>query len=304
VVGDQGMDGGEGAGEWWEVRGWTAVEGRVSPSGHALPMEDTRLASAIRSLRIRRRWRQADLAARAGVSRSSVSSVERGTVSRVPIPVIRAVAGALELRVDLVPRWRGGDLDRLVNRRHAAMHVAVAAWLRAFAGWEFAPEVSYAVSGERGVVDVLGRHPASGALLILEMKTELVDVSELLGTMDRRRRLVDAIARGHGWTLREGSDLGGQGADAAGRDGSRPVGCWVLMADGSTNRRHVAEHAAVLRSALPGGTIQLRRWLIAPEGESAGIAFFAPGHGTRTMTGLTPVTRVRRTRSEAGPRAR
>jgi transcriptional regulator with XRE-family HTH domain len=275
-------------------------------------MEDARLATAIRAQRIRRRWRQADLAARAGVSRSSVSSVERGSVSRVPIPVIRAVAGALEMRVDLVPRWRGGDLDRLVNRRHAAMHVAVTAWLRAFAGWEFAPEVSYAVSGERGVVDVLGRHPASGALLILELKTELVDVSELLGTMDRRRRLVDAIARGHGWTLREGSDLGGQGADAAGRDGSRPsgrdgsrpVGRWVLMADGSTNRRHVAEHAAVLRSALPGGTIQLRRWLIAPEGESAGIAFFAPGHGTRTMTGLTPVTRVRRSRGEAGSRAR
>ena len=284
----------------------------MSPFGHALPMEDARLAAAIRSLRIRRRWRQADLAARAGVSRSSVSSVERGSVSRVPIPVIRAVAGALELRVDLVPRWRGGDLDRLVNRRHAAMHVAVAAWLRAFAGWEFAPEVSYAVRGERGVVDVLGRHPASGALLILELKTELVDVSELLGTMDRRRRLVDAIARGHGWTRGQGSDLGGRGADAGGRsrprpvgrDGSRPLGCWVLMADGSTNRRHVAEHGAVLRSALPGGTIGLRRWLIAPAGESTGIAFFTSGHGARTMTGLTPVTRVRRSRSETGRRAR
>jgi transcriptional regulator with XRE-family HTH domain len=267
-------------------------------------MEDARLATAVRSLRIRRRWRQSDLAARAGVSRSSVSSVERGSVSRVPIPVIRAVAGALELRVDLVPRWRGGDLDRLVNRRHAAMHVAVAAWLRAFAGWEFAPEVSYAVGGERGVVDVLGRHPAGGALLILELKTELVDVSELLGTMDRRRRLVDAIARGHGWTRGQGSDLGGRGADAGARGGSRPIGCWVLMADGSTNRRHVAEHGAVLRSALPGGTIRLRRWLIAPAGESAGIAFFARGHGARTMAGLTPVTRVRRSCSETGRRDR
>src|SRR5918992_1570089 len=93
------------------------------------PMDDLRFGGVIRTLRVRRRWRQEDLAARAGVSRSWVSLVGRGHLDAVTVRDLRKVCGALDVRVELVPRWRGGDLDRVVNARHAALHEAVGEFL-------------------------------------------------------------------------------------------------------------------------------------------------------------------------------
>jgi transcriptional regulator with XRE-family HTH domain len=41
-------------------------------------MEPVRLGNAFRALRIRKRWRQEDLAARIGVSRQLISKIESG----------------------------------------------------------------------------------------------------------------------------------------------------------------------------------------------------------------------------------
>jgi hypothetical protein len=99
------------------------------------------------------------------------------------------------MRVDLVGRWRAGDLDRLLNAGHSALHESVA---RYFAGdhpaWTLAPEVSFSIYGERGVVDIVAWHPGRRALLIIELKTDIADVNELVGTVDRKRRLGRRIA--------------------------------------------------------------------------------------------------------------
>jgi hypothetical protein len=58
------------------------------------------------------------------------------------------VAAALDVRVDVIARWRAGDLDRLLNAGHSALHDSVAAWFReAFPDWELAPEVSFSIFG-------------------------------------------------------------------------------------------------------------------------------------------------------------
>ena len=44
-----------------------------------------------------------------------------------------------------------------------------------------APEVSFSIYGERGVIDILAWHPGRRALLIIELKTDIVDVNELVG---------------------------------------------------------------------------------------------------------------------------
>ncbi|MGH2484098.1 MAG: helix-turn-helix domain-containing protein, partial [Candidatus Limnocylindria bacterium] len=54
-------------------------------------MDDQRLGAAIRSLRHARGWRQADIARRAGVSRTSVWLVERGQAERLTIRTVRRV---------------------------------------------------------------------------------------------------------------------------------------------------------------------------------------------------------------------
>jgi transcriptional regulator with XRE-family HTH domain len=89
-------------------------------------MDDLRFGSTIRLVRIRKRLTQDELSKLAGVSRGTVSRIERGHLDQVSLASIRAVAKALDVRVDLVPRWRGGDLDRLLNSRHSALHEQVA----------------------------------------------------------------------------------------------------------------------------------------------------------------------------------
>ncbi|CAN5609037.1 hypothetical protein BH23CHL8_BH23CHL8_06260 [soil metagenome] len=129
------------------------------------------------------------MARRAGVARETVSRLERGGMGRQPLDVVRAIASALGVRVDVLVRWRGGELDRILNASHAALHESMARHLGSMEGWTWHPEVSYSIWGERSVIDILAWHAASRSLLIIELKTELVDPQELAASMHRRVRL-------------------------------------------------------------------------------------------------------------------
>ncbi len=48
-------------------------------------------------------------------------------------------------------------------------------------------------------IDILAWHAASRSLLVIELKTELVDVQETVGTLDRKRRLAAQVAAERGW---------------------------------------------------------------------------------------------------------
>jgi transcriptional regulator with XRE-family HTH domain len=87
-------------------------------------MED-RLGALIRAVRRRRGMRQEDLARLAGVSHSTVSLVEREHWQKLSLATVRAIAAALDIRVDVMGRWRGGDADRLLNRRHSLLAESV-----------------------------------------------------------------------------------------------------------------------------------------------------------------------------------
>src|SRR5262245_43675443 len=193
-------------------------------------MSDVRIGTTFRAVRRRLGLRQVDVARRARVSPTTISRIERGQVGTTHLGRARRVAEVLEIRLDLVATWRGGELDRLVNARHASMHDVALAMFEAATGWEMASEVSFAVYAERGVIDILAWHEATRTLLIVELKTELVDPQGLIGVMDRRRRLAREIVKERGW---------------------RPVhiATWVILADTRTNRRHVAAHRRMLRGA-------------------------------------------------------
>jgi transcriptional regulator with XRE-family HTH domain len=218
-------------------------------------VDDSRIGTALRAVRHRKGWRQQDVAARAGVSPATVSNLESGRISRVQLDTLRRVAAALDIRVDVIARWRGGELDRLLNHRHATLASAVTEWLRSM-GWDVAPEVSFAIGAERGWVDLLAWHAATRTVLVIEIKTELVDVHELLGVVDRKTRLAPRIALQRGWNAVN-------------------VATWVVMAEGSTNRRRVVRFGALLRAALPADTRTMERWLRAPVGRLAALTFFS-----------------------------
>jgi transcriptional regulator with XRE-family HTH domain len=243
-------------------------------------MDDFRVGSAIRLVRQRRGWRQRDLEERSGVSQTVISRMERGHLGAQSLDDIRAVAGALDMRIDLVARWRAGDLDRLLNGGHSALHESVARMFRdKLPAWVLAPEVSFAIYAERGLIDILAWHPGRRALLVIELKTDLADMNELVGTFDRKRRLARQVALERGWD-------------------PVSVSAWLIVVDRRTNRRRVAAHEAMLRGALPDDGRTMAPWLRDPSRAVAGLSFWAGG-ASRSRT--RPIRRVRLADKEVVP---
>jgi Holliday junction resolvase-like predicted endonuclease len=168
---------------------------------------------------------------------------------------LRGIAAVLDVRIDLTVRWRGGELDRMLNAGHAGLQNEVAAWL-VKQGWSVFPEVSFAYFGERGSIDLLAWHAPTRTLLIIEIKTELVDISDLLHVSDRKLRLAPRVARDRGMN-------------------PAVIATWLVVADTSANRRRAGQHTELLRAAFPARTVEMRRWVASPTGRVAGLSFWA-----------------------------
>lgn len=236
-------------------------------------MDDQRLGAALRASRVHRRLRQLDVAQAAGVSRGTISRVERGHLDQLALSTIRSVGRALDVRMELVGRSRGADLERLANARHAALAEHVVRGLASVGGWSVRPEVSFAIYGERGVVDLLAWHEESRSLLVIELKTEIVDVGEILSTLDRKVRLAHVIARDLGWA-------------------PLSVSCWLAVGHGATNRRRVSAHLAVFRAALPDRAPRLQAWLSQPTGGIRALSFVADARPGNVRAGFATIRRV------------
>jgi hypothetical protein len=217
-------------------------------------MDGVRLGSDVRLLRRRRGWSQVRLAAEARVPRWVISSIEVGRADRIPMwrlgAVVNAVGGYLSVRV----QFHGEGLDRLRDRRHAELVDIVVGRLRAD-GWQVATEVSFNVFGERGSIDVLAFHPATGALLVIEVKSVVPDVGGMLMTLDRKVRHAPEIARRQlGWHSAAASRI-------------------LVLPDDRTARRRIVEHAETFTVALPERNVAINRWLRLPAGTIAGVLF-------------------------------
>jgi len=223
-------------------------------------VDGERVGRDLRLLRIRRRWRQRDVAARAACSQAQVSRIERGLITGVTIGRLDAIAAALGARFVGTVLWQGERLDRLRDERHAALVDSIVRLLQAD-GWLVAPEVSFAVFGERGSIDVLAFHPVTRILLVVEVKTAFGDVQANLGTLDRKDRLAMSIGRDRGWN-------------------AIAVNALLAVADTSTNRRVVARHQTTFAAALPVRGRNARRLIRAPRpGRLRGLLFLSPIRG-------------------------
>jgi transcriptional regulator with XRE-family HTH domain len=247
-------------------------------------VDDQRVGVALRAVRIKRGWTQAELANKARVSASLISLIERGHLDRVSVRVLRRVAGELEIRLDVAVRLRGGDLDRILNAGHARLHEELARYLDSVPGWVHAPEVSFAIYRDHGVMDILAFHEPTHSLLIIELKTELVSFEDLFMTMDVRMRVAARVARERGWN-------------------ARTVSCWVVVADSRSNRRRAAAHRAALFSAFPANGHVVRAWLRDPGGSVRGLSFWSNSNGSGAKQGAATRRRVRHARDHSATMA-
>ena len=182
-----------------------------------------------------------------------------------------------------MPRSGAADADRLLNARHAALTEAYLEWIGAFPGWELRPEFSFSHFGERGIIDLVGWHADERALLEVELKTDVIDSGELLGVVDRRRRLGAEIVEVLGWKPRTISSL-------------------VVIAESDANRRKVAALGRTFDAALPDRIGAVRRYLRTPTQPIRGLIFFSNRHPGQARNSFATARRVRRRPPQPGGR--
>ena len=246
-------------------------------------MDDIRTGARFRALRQRLGWRQQDLAERAGWSQDVISRIERGHLGSMQLDTIRGVAAELEAQLAVQLRWRGGDLDRLMDEGHAKLAGRMIEILHA-RSWDVRAEVSYSIYGERGSIDLPAWRPDARALLVVEVKTALVSAEETLRKHDEKVRLAARIAMEQfGWQ-------------------PTTTGRLLVLPDVSTARRRMDRLASVMRAAYAMRGAAARDWLATPRGTFGGAIFISIGGRDARRPPFTQARRrVRRTSGATEP---
>ncbi len=245
-------------------------------------MDLLRFGRGIRALRRRRGLRQSDVAATAGVSRPVVGRIERGQSEAIAVGVLGVVARSVGGSLDILLRWQGEGLDRLLDEEHARIVERLVGWLRA-RGWEVLIEASFSHYGERGSIDILAWHAGRRALAVFEVKSVTPDLQAMLAGLDRKARIGPTLARSRGWE-------------------PASVARILVLADTSTNRRRLERFRAIVGAALPAGTRDVRHWLEDPgQPGIAGVWFLADDRAAAPDGASRRRVRVRRTGARTRP---
>jgi len=245
-------------------------------------MDTRRVGRMIRAVRVHLGQRQSDIAAAAGVSQRTISAIESGS-DEVALETVERVAAVVNVALRLESWWRNGDVERLLDRDHAAIVEHVVRELDGD-GWQTRVEYTFNRLGERGSVDILAWHPGERTLLIIEVKSKLWDLQELFAAYGRKVRIVPELARSEGWSAKH-------------------VGRVLVVLGTTANRNVVVRHARTFDSTFPDRTPEIRRWLQRPDRHLGGVWFISTGAlaGAEVATGR----RVRvRPRSSHAVRAR
>ena len=237
---------------------------------------------AVRARRHQRGWRLVDLAAAAGVGATACSLLERGLGGRLSVRAARAIAGAVDLPLMWDIGWHRQDVDRVLDADHSALAGHLTHRLSGF-GWAVRSEVSFNQYGDRGRIDIVAFHPGYRILLIVEIKTAIVDAQAMLGALDVKARVGLAVGRQLGWEARQ-------------------VVPALVILDGSTARRHVRTLEPLLNRFNLRGRAAVD-WLRQPDVPANGLLFLTElppnaGSDIRTLTAQDGNAGKRRTGSE------
>jgi hypothetical protein len=237
-----------------------------------------------RLLRVRAGLRQVDVAERARVGRWKISALENNRVGKLLVEELDRCFETLDASLMLTVAHGGAEVDRLLDRRHAALVAAIVRVLRSL-GWETRVEVTFNEFGDRGSIDVVGWHAARRALVVIEVKSEIASIEGLLRPFAVKCRLASKIVgEQFGW---------------------RPsvVGHVIVLPEDRTARRAVERHAAVFDSTFPKRSRELRSWLRNPAGPIAGV-WFVTDVGSHDVTrNPAAIRRLRKPRSRSAASA-
>jgi transcriptional regulator with XRE-family HTH domain len=158
-------------------------------------------AQLCRTTRRRLRLTQQQLGEAVGISHGYIARIELGQADP-SLGLVERIAAALELDIELVSRapvviGEGRQRDLV----HARCSGQVDRRLRAV-GWLTAREVEIVHARSHGWIDLLAFDPATGTLLVIEIKTRLDDIGAVERQLGWYQRSAFGAAQRLGWRPR------------------------------------------------------------------------------------------------------
>ena len=197
---------------------------------------------------------------------------------------MRRILGGLDAELVVLVRWRGGELDHLLDAAHARLGEDLVGILKAD-GWTVVPEVSFSIFGERGSIDLLAWHSATRTILVIELKSEIASIEETFRRHDVKVRLARKIAlERFGWKAAVVAKL-------------------LVLPERRAIRRQVEDKANLFAGVYPARNVAVRRWLRAPDGALSGLMYVSDTNVARGMRTRPVRKRVRAAGSRTDPRA-
>lgn len=198
-------------------------------------------ASTSRTSRLSLRLTQRQVAEAARVSRGYIAAIEDGKANPT-LDVVDRISRFLGLEAELLVRPAtiiGSTTQRDVV--HARCSAYVERRLRS-AGWQTAREVEIVQARSHGWIDVVAFQPTTETVLVIEIKTRLVD----LGSVERQL----------GW-------YGRAAGDVARRIGWRPrrIVTWLIVLASEEVERVIASNTDLLGRAFPVRAREMLAWL-------------------------------------------
>jgi transcriptional regulator with XRE-family HTH domain len=177
------------------------------------------VGTAIRDLRLLVGLTQKGLGAQVGQTQGWVSRIENGRIEDVTLETAERLLGVMGARlVVAVDAPFLGDRRRQREPAHSRMSAHVVRHLRR-QGWQVTVEVEVGSDRSRGWIDILAYHTETRILLVIELKTEIVDMG--------------GIQRSFSWYGREAW----QAAKRSGWRPERAFGCLLLLATEANDDR-------------------------------------------------------------------
>lgn len=155
------------------------------------------VAETIKRARLRANWTQRELSRRSGVSQAHICRIEQGRAADLSVGVVDRLFVALGVRY-----WLGTELPHVTRPQSDFVHARCSAYVSrrlAASGWLIEREVEIGGDRSRGWIDILAFHPASGMLLVIEVKTEIQDLGAIERSLSWYRREAHRAARRFGW---------------------------------------------------------------------------------------------------------
>ena len=248
-----------------------------------MPLRDA-LARHLRETRIALDVSQREVASAVGVSRGYVAHLELGAANPT-LDVVDRLAAALGIELELTARRPTVDEP---PRQRDAVH----AWCSGYvdrrlrrAGWMTERKVEIVQGRHHGWIDLVAFDPSTATMIVIEVKTQLVDVGAVERQVAWYERSASSVARQRGWRVDN-------------------VGTWLLLLATDEVEESIRINRAVLAIAFPSRgprvgelrhgrglalidpTSKRKAWLIAPgiDGRRSPARFASYADAARRLT--------------------